>query len=121
MKGFLLFLAGVVTGMGLIIGFAFLYNGSNEGITMFEQPGECIGSERLNIIQALDGGALAMEYSYGIPVGPVVFLLNKDDNGYYDDQVVDIPKGQCARQVGIYKYISKEGVDKTVPVVKIGK
>jgi hypothetical protein len=63
MKGFLLFLAGVVTGVGLVIGFAFLYDGSNEGITMFEQPGECISSERLNIIQALDGGALAMEYS----------------------------------------------------------
>lgn len=117
MKSFLIFLAGVITGVGLVIGFAFLYNESSEGITLFEQPGECISTNSLHIIQVLEDGALALEHTNGL----VVFILSQDNNSYYDSQVIKIPKGQCARQVGIYKYTTKEGVDKTVPVVKIGK
>ena len=121
MKSFLIFLAGLITGAGLIIGFALLYNASNDGLTMFEQPGECVSTDTFSVIQVLDGGALAMEYTFAIPTGLVVFILDKGSSSYYDDQLIEIPKGQCARQVGIYKYTSKDGDAKTVPVVEIGK
>lgn len=119
MKSFLIFLAGLITGVGLIIGFAFLYDASNDGMTMFEQPGECVSTDTFGVIQVLDGGALAMEYTFALPTGLIVFLLDQNGQSYYDSQLIEIPKGQCARQVGIYKYTSKEGDAKTVPVVEI--
>ena len=38
---------------------------------------------------------------------------------YYDDQVIEVPKGMCMRQVGIYKYQTRMKIDKTVPIVKL--
>lgn len=119
MKSFLIFLAGLITGVGLIIGFALLYNASSDGMTMFEQPGECVSTNAFRVIQVLDGGALAMEYSQGLPTGLAVFILDQNNASYYDDQLINTPKGQCARQVGIFKYTSKDGDAKTVPVVEI--
>jgi hypothetical protein len=37
----------------------------------------------------------------------------------YDKQVVKVPAGMCMRQVGIYKYETKLGDLKTVPIVKL--
>lgn len=121
MKNLLIFLAGVITGVGLLLGYAFVSNEAKNNITIFEQPGECIEAGSLTILQVLDGGALAAECLFGMPCGPIVFLLNKDGKGFYDDQEINIPKGQCVRQVGIYKYTTKDDIQKTVPIVKIQK
>ena len=37
---------------------------------------------------------------------------------YYDHEIVKVPSGKVARQVGIFKYTSGGGLDRTVPVVK---
>ena len=44
-----------------------------------------------------------------------------NDNGeyYYDEQIIKVPKGKCMRQVGIYKYQAKSGIEKTVPIVML--
>lgn len=127
MKNFLIFLAGMITGAALLFGVAYLYNNSStpdNGITMFEQEGDVISTSTFKVIQVVDGGALAMEQMddmFGLPTGLVVLFVDESENSYYDSQSITIPKGKCARQVGIYKYISKESVEKTVPAVAIRK
>lgn len=124
MKNFLIFLAGLVTGAGLLFGIAYFYNNSSsyDGITMFEEEGDCISTNSFSVIQVVEGGALAIEHMddmLGIPSGLVVLFIDEGGKSYYDSQDIKIPKGKCARQVGIYKYVSKEEVEKTVPVVAI--
>lgn len=122
MKNFLIFLAGMITGAALLFGVAYFYNNSSSsdnGITMFEQEGDAISTNSFNVIQVVNGGALAMEYTYCIPTGLVVLFIDEEGYSYYDSQNITIPKGKCARQIGIYRYVTKESVEKTVPVVAI--
>ena len=126
MKNFLIFLAGMITGAALLFGVAYFYNNSSSdnGITMFEQEDDVISTSSFKVIQVVDGGALAMEQMddmFGLPTGLVVLFVDETENGYYDSQSITIPKGKCARQVGIYRYVTKESVEKTVPAVAIRK
>lgn len=50
--------------------------------------------------------------------GMVVLFLSDEATHYYDDQIIDIPKGKCVRQVGVYQYDTQSGY-KTVPAVRI--
>ena len=34
-------------------------------------------------------------------------------------QVIEIPEGKCARQVGVYTYPTKMEIERTVPIVEI--
>ena len=38
---------------------------------------------------------------------------------YYDDQIIKTTKTKCFKQVGIYKYNTRAGIEKTVPIVKL--
>jgi hypothetical protein len=51
--------------------------------------------------------------------GAVYLLTNEDDKYYYDDEVVRVPEGKIARQVGIYRYQTKSEFGKTVPIIQI--
>ena len=128
MKNFLIFLAGVVTGAALLFLVALAITSSSEGdidgLTLFEAPSEVVENTSYKVFQVIEGGnALAFAgteilsdtYVY---VGKVVLFLADDNTHYYDDQVIDVPKGKCTRQVGIYKYDTEDGY-KTVPVVAI--
>ena len=48
-------------------------------------------------------------------------MLVTNDNGelYYDDQVIEVPKGKCMRQIGVYEYQTKSENWKTVPIVQL--
>ena len=47
-------------------------------------------------------------------------LLQADDNvAFYDDQIIKIPAGKCARQIGVYEYTNRADMVVTVPIVKI--
>ena len=126
-KKWVVYVLGVVTGVVLTIGTLFLMSTcstSNNGVTYFEKPGECISTNSLKVFQVLDeGAALAneIEGEYDIPTGIVVLLINKEGKYYYDDQVIKIPVGKCARQVGVYTYPTKMEIEKTVPIVEIMK
>ena len=72
---------------------------------MFEQQGDIKSTNSFRVIQVVDGGALAMEQMddlFGLPSGLVVLFADEAGNSYYDSQSITIPKGKCARQVGIY-------------------
>lgn len=92
------------------------------GMTFFEEQGDIVEPTSVKVFQALgDGAALAEckgngSYFY---MGLKVLLYNEDGTPYYDEQVVTAPKGKCFRQVGIYRYPTKSGIDKTVPIVMI--
>ncbi len=128
MKKALIFIGGIVTGALLIIAIAMLVGRSSSyGITFFEEEGECMKGNSFEVFQVLDSGnALAWEfelkqitqnYSSSSRTGLIVLFLGEEGQ-YYDDQVIEIPPGKCAKQIGVYKYNSNSGW-KTVPVVSI--
>ena len=124
MKKVLIFIAGIVTGAILMLVIAALIgnssNGesSNNGMTFFEKEGDCISE---NNFQVLDSGeALANEIDeLSISTGLMVLFLCDEGKSYYDDQVIKVPEGKCAKQIGTFKYSTKAGFDKTVPIVSI--
>ncbi len=123
MKKWLIFLGGVVTGVLLTFLFAFMFSSQKEtsvkedsGLTMFEQPGDVITEKSFKVIQALEQGAALAD---GEKEYMTTFLLVNDEGKYYyDHEIVKVPSGKVARQVGIFKYTSGGGLDRTVPVVK---
>ena len=124
-KKILIYIAGVISGVVLVILFAVAFSGRttvNSGITLFEKEGECVSNNSFEVFQVLDtGDALANEIEPGLSVatGVTVLFLNNGQASYYDDQVINMPKGKCAKQVGIFKYKSNAGMERTVPIVEI--
>lgn len=131
MKKGLVFFLGMLTGCMLTIAallyVAKVYNvGNNSGLTIYEQPAGTINSYSFRVLQVLPNGN-ALAYSESelfkdvIHTGPVVLLLADESSHYYDDQILKVPKGMSARQVGTYQYEINDGMHKTVPVVRIMK
>ncbi|MBQ9092921.1 MAG: hypothetical protein IJY03_02860 [Prevotella sp.] len=127
-----IFIAGMVCGVILfcIVGTAITGNGTSDSsnVTLFEQEGSVISTNSFKVFQVIGSeGALAMETrSLGIgsedlsvPTNLVVLFLNKDGVSYYDDQIIKVPTGKCVKQIGIYRYLTKDETQKTVPIVDI--
>ena len=122
MKNFIVFILGLISGgvltIGLIMILAIGANESDKGMTMLEQPGECMSTNSFSVTQVIDeNAALARETDLFSDL--LVLLVNDEGFLYYDNQVISIPEGKCARQVGVYKYTTHSGIEKTVPIVKI--
>ena len=123
MKKWLVFLIGIFT--GILFAFPFTialieqletHTVKDDGVIMFEQPGDVINEKSFKVFQSLkQGSALAK----GDKEWLTVFMLSNDEGKYYyDDEKVIVPFGKVARQVGVYQYQTKEGFSKTVPIVK---
>lgn len=129
MKKGLVFFLGMITGCVLTVAalvyVAKVYSvDDNPGLELFEQPAGTIESYSFRIVQVLpNGNALAFSESELFKdvahTGPVVLLLSDKSSHYYDDQIVRVPKGKRAFQMGVYQYETNEGMHKTVPVVRI--
>ena len=122
MKNFIVFILGLISGgvltIGLIMILAIGANESDKGMTMLEQPGECMSTNSFSVTQVIDeNAALAREIDLFSDL--LVLLVNDEGILYYDNQIISIPEGKCARQVGVYKYATHSGIEKTVPIVKI--
>ncbi len=122
MKNFIVFILGLISGGALTIGLIMILaigaNESDKGMTMLEQPGECMSTNSFSVTQVIDeNAALAREIDLFSDL--LVLLVNDEGILYYDNQVISIPEGKCARQVGVYKYTTHSGIEKTVPIVKI--
>jgi hypothetical protein len=122
-----IFLLGFILGIVFTIVFAVIIGDSDDnsnGMTLFEQPSECISVNSFKVVQVVDDNyALAREIEWtslgSMPTDLVVLITNDNGEYYYDDQEIKIPKGQCARQIGIYKYRTVMESEKTVPIVKL--
>lgn len=140
MKKWLVFILGLISGIVLTFVLAIIItyriydengglnipNGNagyhEDGMTLFEEERECVSEKNFKVFQVLESGnALASELDpmVNIPTGIVVMFLNDGEASYYDDQTIVIPSGKCAKQIGIYRYISKSEIEKTVPIVAI--
>ena len=94
----------------------------NRDLTFFDKPGRCITTRPIKVFQALDAGyALATIQADAYEERIDVLLYNSSKQPYYDDQTIYIPKGSCARQLGVYKYQSRNKLTHTVPIVGIMK
>ena len=92
-KKWVVYVLGIVSGIVLTFLSSYLISNcsSNNGVTYFENPGECVSSNSLKVFQVLDDGvALAneIEGEYNIPTGVIVLLINNEGKYYYDNQVI---------------------------------
>ena len=104
MKNILIFTAGIVTGAVLMI-FISLVFASN------------FSHNDMNLL----ANEIEEKYSTSLHTGLVVLFLHENGKSYYDDQIIKIPSGKCVKQIGVYKYPTKDGFEKTVPIVDIRK
>lgn len=133
MKSFLIFVAGLV--VGVVFAFSLFYilgksyddQSSDDGITMFSEVGDCISKNQFEVFQVLEPGmalALEGEHLYGNHwsyTGMTALFINDDGKHYYDNEIIKVPSGKCVKQVGIFEYTTKNGIGKTVPIVKVLK
>lgn len=125
MKKWLVFLLGIITGVILTIaGLLVIGIAASKGhpdITLAEQQVPFTTSNRFEVFQVGSDGALANceegKYSQAMFTGPVVYILAEGQNQFYDDQVIDVPSGKQAVQIGTYRYTTRLG-EKVVPVIK---
>lgn len=139
MKNWLLYLAGLATGVVLtfivflIIGLNMQKEQNNEevtneqvdnGTTMFDEPGDIIEGNEFKVIQVAAKNAALVNGQkknddMGLFLGTTCLITNHQGKYYYDDEVIKVPKDKVVRQVGIYKYQTRMGLVKTVPIIEI--
>ena len=123
MKKMSIFIGGLITGIILTIGVSLFFAGNNstsDNPQFFEAPGECVTKNNLEIFQVLDNEyALAKEITGDFSSSLIVLIFSPEEKSFYDEQKIIIPKGKCARQIGVYRYKTKLEIEKTVPVVQI--
>lgn len=124
-KSVLIYIGGIVT--GIILTFVILLfvaksnsdNPSNDNMIIFEQPQQKIDAKSFEVLQVLpDGNALATVKS-NENFGMIVMLLANKNATYYDDQKIEVSTGKCARQIGTYRYMTRNNIEKTVPIIDI--
>lgn len=136
-KSILIFIAGIITGFILTILLALILQPRNtdENLQLFEKPAQEIKANSFRVMQVLpDGSALAMVDNISntldnalsstadnsVENGTIVLFLNNNNNtNYYDRQIITRPSGKHFKQIGIYRYITKQEIMKTVPVIAI--
>ena len=101
MKSIVSFILGFIAGVASIFILALLLDETEQeqGKTMFETPGECISTSRMQVLQVVDKNsaiATEMEYvdflkDYSIKSNGIgVLITNDENNSYYDDQQVTV-------------------------------
>lgn len=130
MKKIWIYLLGILSGVTITFLASYLINRAKfSGITFFDEPGEIVTTQNFlggteivdgfEVFQVLgEGAALARGndlFSYDL----IVLLWNDKGESYYDNQSIIAPKGQCFRQIGIYKYKSEDKRYRTIPVVSL--
>ena len=125
MRKGLIFFLGVVTGCVLTIAVLFVIgitnsNTNESDITIAEQQTVFTTATNLKFSGSWGWcfGQLRGEgYSTSLFTGPVVYIVTDGQNLFYDDQVIEVPKGKKAMQIGTFRYETKLG-EKVVPVIK---
>ena len=109
MKNFLIFIAGIITGVFTIFLIGVL--------------GNKMDAQSYKVFQVIDGGyALANASTFeelGLYMGIVVLIYADENSHYYDGQIITATNGRKFRQIGTYRYSTKDNNVKTVPAVAI--
>lgn len=87
----------------------------------YKKDEKVVPGKSFKIIQVFpNGNALASGDDLD-NLGLAVLFTGDESTSYYDGQIIKIPEGNVVRQIGNYSYIARNGMDKTVPIVKIIK
>lgn len=94
---------------------------SNEdlhGATFFDKCGDVINEKAFQVFQVVENHAALARAEYGgFFLGATYLLYNEDGHYYYDEEIVKRPTDKQFYQVGIYKYKTRDGQNKTVPII----
>ena len=99
--------------------------GSNlpDNFSILSKPIEYQGAKKFKVLQVIaKDGALAQSEdpkykSIEFFGDPIVLLISDQNNVCYDDLVVTVVSKQRTLQLGTYRYETRMGISKTVPVV----
>lgn len=130
MRKIWIYLLGILSGVGITFLASYLINKTSlSDITFFDEPGEIVTTQSIlgdteivegfEVFQVLDDGVALATGNEWYTRDLIVLLWNENGDPYYDNQSVVASKGQCFRQVGVYKYKSKDKVHRTIPVVTL--
>ncbi len=129
MRNLLIFLTGLLIGgcIGGCIGISLCQTDEapqniTDGIILSTYSSAPVNGKSYKVFQALqESYALANTLSdskYKWYHGTTV-LLHKKGKFFYDDEIVDVLKGEEDRQIGVYRYYTTNDRLKTVPVIQI--
>ena len=92
-----------------------------DGLHYFEEPGDIINGKSFKVFQVLanDAALVRGKSEYDMYLGTIYLLVNDDKKYYYDDEIVKVPTGKVVRQIGIYRYPTRNEMIKTVPIIMI--
>lgn len=100
---------------------------SGKNFKMFEKPGNSVGGSYFQVEKVMDEHyAIAQEQDYYdytdtyLSKDLIVLFYSPEENAFYNEQIIKIPKGKCARQIGLYnwkEYTCSDG--KMIPIVQI--
>lgn len=130
MRSWFFFIGGFLAG-AIFMAFLFANTLSNDdsehnfdlnselpGAVWFESPSEKVNIKSFKVFQVLRKDMALVEEN-NKSLNNITYLLTNDDNKYYyDDEIINIPKNQIVRQIGIFQYESRLG-QKTVPIITI--
>lgn len=120
------FLAGVVVTFLVLFLISLRLTQENgqglPGATFFNQPGQVINEKSFKVIQVIQDNAALVEgkgdaRSRDMYIGAIYLMYNNVGHYYYDEEIIKVPAGKQTRQLGIYKYESRMGIGKTVPII----
>lgn len=128
MRKIWVYLLGVLSGVVLTFLASYLINKTKlSGIMFFDEPGEIVTAQTLSgnsqavksfeVFQVLDNGVALATGNEWFSRDLIVLLWNENGEPYYDNQSVVASNGKCFRQIGIYKYKSRDKMHRTIPVV----
>ena len=116
------FFVGAIVSILILVAIAYVYEKPQTiipGAAIFDEPTEYFHANSFKVMQVVKDNA-ALVHSGSDPFSGQMFLLiNHNNHFYYDDEVIRVPKGKTVRQMGIYRYTTNMGIDKTVPVIEI--
>ena len=123
----MVFILGAIVGIVLmLIVFApKLLSGSGKargGILMLERPGDRFDARSFKVFHVIKEGALANaaenDGSDGVMYsGTTVLFPAGGVNSFYDEQIITVPEGKIAMQVGTLRDKAEKGDERTFPVV----
>lgn len=124
MKKSWVFIIGLIVGAVLMFAARYIMeqvNSNKDDFVLFENEGQVVSYNSFKVFQVLGSGdALAIEINgYGISTGMIALFYSEDGYSYYDNQIIKVPKDKCVKQIGVFRYTTKAGTEKTVPVVNI--
>lgn len=112
--GFLCGVLGTLLFAGIVSEEEVSISGESENPLMFEESLGYIDCDEVQVFQTLNPPSCALAMAGSV----VVMLINNEGTSYYDDMLV---KGRRLNRVGLYRYTTKSGVEKAVPVVIMEK